>query len=271
MGGKDSRQNSVPAFEPPCGETGCLCHATNAGCRRAYCSNKTNAPGRALPMRALGFPLDMGSTFEPSSLVVTRGTVGKLDVPLSYLPHSPSATFRGVKFRGASCAVVGNSGILKMTQYGAEIDAHDVVVRLNQAPTRGYEKHVGQKTNIRLLNALWSREYSVKQKWINWELPVEPNVTFIASRGETVVQNFKNLYSRMKMSKPDAAVLMISSRVVSKTKLLLGTFRGCMTSGGRSRYNGGGVPSSGLVAAFAFKELCRTVSVYGIGTGSLKV
>lgn len=202
-------------------------------------------------MRALGFPLDMGTTFEPHSLVVTRGTVGKLDIPLSYLPHSPSAIFRGLKLRGASCAVVGNSGILKMTQYGTEIDAHDVVVRLNQAPTRGYEKHVGQKTTIRLLNALWSREYSVKQKWINWELPVEPNVTFIASRGETVVQNFKNLYSRMKMSKPDAAVLMISGRVVSKTKLLLGTFRSCMASGGRSRYNGGGVPSSGAHANLA--------------------
>ena len=32
---------------------------------------------------------------------------------------------------------VGNSGSLLYTKYGAQIDAADVVVRLNQAPTQG--------------------------------------------------------------------------------------------------------------------------------------
>lgn len=34
----------------------------------------------------------------------------------------------------ATCAVVGNSGDLLRTQFGPRIDAHDVVIRDNEAP-----------------------------------------------------------------------------------------------------------------------------------------
>ena len=33
-----------------------------------------------------------------------------------------------------SCAVVGNSGILRLREDGREIDAHDAVIRVNHAP-----------------------------------------------------------------------------------------------------------------------------------------
>jgi hypothetical protein len=35
------------------------------------------------------------------------------------------------------CAVVGNSGVLLNTTFGSDIDAHQVVIRLNAAPTYG--------------------------------------------------------------------------------------------------------------------------------------
>lgn len=47
------------------------------------------------------------------------------------------------------CAVVSNSGAMLEHAFGAEIDGHGVVFRFNDAPTAGFEKHVGSKTTFR--------------------------------------------------------------------------------------------------------------------------
>ncbi|XP_056274803.1 CMP-N-acetylneuraminate-beta-galactosamide-alpha-2,3-sialyltransferase 1-like [Pseudoliparis swirei] len=48
--------------------------------------------------------------------------------------------------RCRSCSVVGNSGNLKGAHYGGLIDSCDLVIRMNQAPTAGYEEDVGART-----------------------------------------------------------------------------------------------------------------------------
>lgn len=37
-------------------------------------------------------------------------------------------------------------------KFGSDIDEHDAVFRLNNAPTVGFEKYVGSKTTFNLLN-----------------------------------------------------------------------------------------------------------------------
>jgi hypothetical protein len=52
------------------------------------------------------------------------------------LPSSGARVEAAYRFR--SCAVVGNAGALRYMRLGVTIDMHDVVLRLNQAPTAAY-------------------------------------------------------------------------------------------------------------------------------------
>lgn len=48
-----------------------------------------------------------------------------------------------------TCAVVSNSGVLREHSLGEQIDSHQYVIRLNDAPIKGYERHVGKRASYR--------------------------------------------------------------------------------------------------------------------------
>ncbi|XP_019356988.1 PREDICTED: CMP-N-acetylneuraminate-beta-1,4-galactoside alpha-2,3-sialyltransferase isoform X3 [Gavialis gangeticus] len=48
------------------------------------------------------------------------------------------------------CIIVGNGGVLANKSLGLKIDEYDIVVRLNSAPVKGFEKDVGGKTTLRI-------------------------------------------------------------------------------------------------------------------------
>jgi hypothetical protein len=50
-----------------------------------------------------------------------------------------------------SCAIVGNSGNLLGSGYGTLIDSKDVIIRINKAPVKGYEKDVGNRTTHQII------------------------------------------------------------------------------------------------------------------------
>ncbi|XP_024133188.1 CMP-N-acetylneuraminate-beta-galactosamide-alpha-2,3-sialyltransferase 4 [Oryzias melastigma] len=49
-----------------------------------------------------------------------------------------------------TCVVVGNGFSIKNSSLGRLINTYDVVIRLNDAPVRGYEEDVGNKTTMRI-------------------------------------------------------------------------------------------------------------------------
>lgn len=61
--------------------------------------------------------------------------------------------------RYESCAVVGNSGVLRNSQRGPEIDRHEMVIRLNNAINirnrnkTFLEEHIGAKTTMTFMNS----------------------------------------------------------------------------------------------------------------------
>lgn len=131
------------------------------------------------------------------------------------------------------CALVGNSGNLLERRQGDEIDQHSLVMRLNQAPTKGYTKFVGKKVSYRLFNALWTKGYTHShmrddgsldnRKGIKIgsvpNLPLENNATIIVSR--TSWENFASLYTVIKKDRPDVKVLLLAPRIVTSVKWIL--------------------------------------------------
>ncbi|XP_065833816.1 uncharacterized protein [Oscarella lobularis] len=60
--------------------------------------------------------------------------------------------------RHETCALVGSSYNLMKNEFGAEIDSRDLVVRLNDPPVKGYEKHVGARpADISIFNFVMAK------------------------------------------------------------------------------------------------------------------
>ncbi|KAK1155451.1 alpha-N-acetylgalactosaminide alpha-2,6-sialyltransferase 3-like isoform X1, partial [Acipenser oxyrinchus oxyrinchus] len=66
-----------------------------------------------------------------------------------FLPPLPP---QPLDFHCKQCALVSNSGQMLGARKGREIDQSDCVVRMNNAPTLGYEDDVGSKTSLRVIS-----------------------------------------------------------------------------------------------------------------------
>ena len=79
-------------------------------------------------------------------------------------------------FKGRpSCALVGNAGALAKHKFGAAIDGHGIVIRMNHAPVgrgrgrrgggggAGLKAQVGTRSNVRLLNIMNTRRYGSRR------------------------------------------------------------------------------------------------------------
>ncbi|XP_066291772.1 alpha-2,8-sialyltransferase 8B-like, partial [Branchiostoma lanceolatum] len=106
-----------------------------------------------------------------------------------------------------TCAVVGNSGILLRSSCGTEIDAHEFVIRSNLPPVHHYQRDVGSKTNLTIVNVVRLSQVSEALQSSNPLL----RTAMLVRLGESPGMVFSYAYSftskaRSKMQVIDAAI-----------------------------------------------------------------
>mmetsp|Transcript_429 Transcript_429/g.978 ORF Transcript_429/g.978 Transcript_429/m.978 type:complete len:575 (+) Transcript_429:254-1978(+) len=165
---RDSTKANPPAGTSSCGQFGawkhgrCVCNRLHAG---AHCERRVDLSRFKVLQK-------IQSDFKGAITMSKRGLAGKRVLRV-FLPGKEKDPDKGNRVLGRvtsglvaavedddifrqkifdKCAVVGSSGILHHFDLGSEIDNHDMVLRFNSAPTKGFERLVGSKTTHRITN-----------------------------------------------------------------------------------------------------------------------
>ncbi len=148
----------------------------------------------------------------------------------------------------ATCAVVGSSGSLLLHKRGRLIDQADAVWRVNDAPVRGFEPHVGSKTTFRVWGGVplpWRREPP-------WSDSGNEKLILFCQPSWWVGQCWN-----LVLEKPHPRLSpLLWSRVRKHVRTATN-----WTSLGR-------YPTTGAVTLWAAMRMCRSVQIFGFGNGS---
>mmetsp|Transcript_2009 Transcript_2009/g.5073 ORF Transcript_2009/g.5073 Transcript_2009/m.5073 type:complete len:501 (+) Transcript_2009:128-1630(+) len=173
--------------------------------------------------------------------------------------------------RYRTCAVVGNNGNMIASNFGKEIDSHEAVFRLNKAPTKGFEKHVGSKMTFRFMNKRQFRAYSLEgHVGSHFEkIPEDSHGVIIVSRSppDMMAQDIANAVKHAKQHKQNLKFTAMSMHIFSYANNLLDTYRQCASK--RRKVGDFTSATSGLMTTVLSMHLCDHVTVYGIGDTSL--
>nr|XP_033799429.1 CMP-N-acetylneuraminate-beta-galactosamide-alpha-2,3-sialyltransferase 2 [Geotrypetes seraphini]XP_033799430.1 CMP-N-acetylneuraminate-beta-galactosamide-alpha-2,3-sialyltransferase 2 [Geotrypetes seraphini] len=152
------------------------------------------------------------------------------------------------------CAVVGNSGNLRGSGYGKDIDEHDFIMRMNQAPTVSYEADVGSWTTHHFM-------YPESAK----NLPA--NVSFVLVPFKTM----DLLWITSALSKGQIRFTYAPVKAflrVDKDKVQIYNPAFFKYIHDRWTEHHGRYPSTGMLVLFFALHVCDEVNVYGFGADS---
>ena len=138
-----------------------------------------------------------------------------------------------------TCAVVGSAWHLEGSGFGSEIDKHDEVVRINDAPVHGYEEDVGSRTTKRVFGCRRSKSAYARDQTIIYRLSTWDDVS-----------EFLEEWQRR-----EGRAYILSPSFETHIK--------------QSFFSGVAELTTGIVAVFWALHACSSVRTYGFGGGSI--
>ncbi|KAM7087622.1 alpha-N-acetylgalactosaminide alpha-2,6-sialyltransferase 6 isoform 2-T5 [Ciconia maguari] len=177
----------------------------------------------------------------------------KWEVKSGYLPVCGNKTLTA---RCHQCVVVTSSSHLLGTHLGTAINGAECTIRMNDAPTTGYEVDVGNKTSFRVVaHSSLYRVLKRPQEFVN----KTPETIFIFWGPPAKMQkSLLKIIQRVSASFPNMTAYVVSP---SRMKQFDDLFRG---ETGKDREKSRSWLSTGWFTMVIAVELCDAVHVYGM-------
>lgn len=169
------------------------------------------------------------------------------------------------ELRLGRCALVGSSGIVNGRRKGADIDAHDTVMRINNAPvTAEYAPDVGTKTTVRVLNKKWSQVYGHSRPDL-LKMDSGKEVKVIGTRVD--VRDFAALARGAagvsEGSGTRFSALYMNPKAVRQGWDLLSALRTALGEATGREYKGRNAITTGALGLFLLLQGCDSIDAYG--------
>eukprot|EP00238_Polyblepharides_amylifera_P010833 CAMPEP_0196587274 /NCGR_PEP_ID=MMETSP1081-20130531/56978_1 /TAXON_ID=36882 /ORGANISM="Pyramimonas amylifera, Strain CCMP720" /LENGTH=435 /DNA_ID=CAMNT_0041909415 /DNA_START=524 /DNA_END=1831 /DNA_ORIENTATION=- len=157
-----------------------------------------------------------------------------------------------------TCAVVGNSGVVLLRENGAEIDAHDAVLRINMAPVRGFEHYVGKKTTYNIVNSHNVRE--LLQGLRHWTGTPEGESRLVMFETASHFARY-HLCQPLLKKFPQANPILLNPIFSNRAHRVWVQLKYLLEQKENNQYNR--KPMSGFFAVFFALNVCDKVDLYG--------
>ena len=205
-------------------------------------------------------------------------------VPPSLLEVSPQVDLEHKKHK--TCALVYNSNELLSRDHGPKIDGHEAVFRFNNAPTTGFEKHVGGRTTYRFSQTKFLRSLLVRDPKLRKRVPKVSKDDVLLATSEAS----QDLYVLLRRTFPHSKTFLLSHSFRTNSRLLYAELRQRFLrfgleeerEGGRRALQGREVesffdaaeppldsldPPPKILAILFAQQICKKLDVYGLGQG----
>ncbi|XP_036949323.1 CMP-N-acetylneuraminate-beta-galactosamide-alpha-2,3-sialyltransferase 1-like [Acanthopagrus latus] len=150
-----------------------------------------------------------------------------------------------------TCSLVGNSVKLKGSNYGPEIDSHDIVIRMNHGRTKGYEVDVGTRTTHHIMYP----ESAV-------DLDNTTHLVLVPFK----IQDLEWLMKAFTTGFHGTSYVPVKSHIAANKEMVMvvnPAFMRCVHDSWLSK--NGHYPSTGFMALILALRICDEVHVFGYG------
>ncbi|XP_032425984.1 alpha-N-acetyl-neuraminyl-2,3-beta-galactosyl-1,3-N-acetyl-galactosaminide alpha-2,6-sialyltransferase [Xiphophorus hellerii] len=177
-----------------------------------------------------------------------------------YRRISPHRKTKFLDVHCSHCAVVSSSGQMLGAGAGDEIDRSGCVIRMNNAPTRGYEKDVGTRTTFRVVSHT-SVPLLVENKQYYFKQSADTTYVFWGPKrnmrqdGEGIIFN---VLLKLAVKYPKLNMYVMTQ---DKIEYCDSVFQ---NETGKDRMKTGAFLSTGFFTMILAMDMCDRISVYGM-------